>query len=283
MRKCVVIILFICSTSYAGSVPALDSGHSLYGNLIGYWTFDDGSGTDANDSSANNHDGTLQNSPSWTTGQVGGALQFSGSEVTEDHVTFGDDPNFEMGNASADNAFTICAWVNPDVSNVDFVVLGKNDATTGSALGYYTWLDEVDSGLRPKIRCYDGSISVYIGEVSDANVTNPTSAHMYAWTYDATEASTGFTIYVDGASVASTASAAGSYTAMNTTTSQLRVGCNFHDDESFDKFSDGVISQVIFFDKELSSAEVLSLYNDPDQMEESGDTTIVDTWWRRRH
>ncbi|GAB6283458.1 MAG: hypothetical protein STSR0008_22260 [Ignavibacterium sp.] len=34
-------------------------------NLVGYWRLDDGSGTNANDETANNNDGTLTNGPTW--------------------------------------------------------------------------------------------------------------------------------------------------------------------------------------------------------------------------
>src|SRR3989338_1965645 len=48
--------------------------------LVGYWTFDEGAGTTANDSSGNNNTGTLTNGPTWTTGKIGQALNFDGSD-----------------------------------------------------------------------------------------------------------------------------------------------------------------------------------------------------------
>src|SRR3989344_5236105 len=47
--------------------------------LVGYWKFDEGTGTSAGDSSGNGNTGTLVNSPSWVTGKVGGALSFDGT------------------------------------------------------------------------------------------------------------------------------------------------------------------------------------------------------------
>jgi hypothetical protein len=45
--------------------------------LVGWWKFDDGSGTSAVDSSGNGNTGTLVNSPAWTTaGYYNGALGF---------------------------------------------------------------------------------------------------------------------------------------------------------------------------------------------------------------
>jgi len=39
---------------------------------VAHWKFDEGSGTTAADSSGNGNTGTLLNSPTWTTGRVGG-------------------------------------------------------------------------------------------------------------------------------------------------------------------------------------------------------------------
>ena len=47
--------------------------------LVGYWKFDEGSGTVAADSSAHGNDGTLSGNVTWVDGQVGGALDFDGS------------------------------------------------------------------------------------------------------------------------------------------------------------------------------------------------------------
>lgn len=73
--------------------------------LVGHWTFDDGSGTTATDRSGNGNNGTLTNGPTWTTGQVGGALSFDG---VNDSVNVGDPVSgildFGTGN------FSISLW-----------------------------------------------------------------------------------------------------------------------------------------------------------------------------
>ena len=40
---------------------------ALLNGLVGWWKFDEGSGTVAYDSSGNGHDGNLTNGPTWTT------------------------------------------------------------------------------------------------------------------------------------------------------------------------------------------------------------------------
>lgn len=74
--------------------------------LVGHWTFDEGSGTTAYDRSGNGNDGTLTNGPTWTTGQLGGALSFDG---VNDYVSIGN-PGFF--NISGD--LTLIAFANPD-------------------------------------------------------------------------------------------------------------------------------------------------------------------------
>jgi hypothetical protein len=47
-------------------------------NLVGHWTFDEGAGTTAADSSGKKNNGTITNAQ-WVVGHVGGALKFSGN------------------------------------------------------------------------------------------------------------------------------------------------------------------------------------------------------------
>ncbi|MCX6702678.1 MAG: type II secretion system protein, partial [Candidatus Wolfebacteria bacterium] len=59
------------------SLLPIDYGDS---SLMGYWKFDEGSGTTAYDYSGNNATGTLTNGPVWVGGKVGSnALSFNGS------------------------------------------------------------------------------------------------------------------------------------------------------------------------------------------------------------
>lgn len=71
--------------------------------LVGWWKLDDGAGTTAIDSSDYENHGTLVNGPSWTTGQLGGALNFDG---TNDYVDFGNDESLQIT-----DELTIAAWV----------------------------------------------------------------------------------------------------------------------------------------------------------------------------
>ena len=49
-------------------------------DLVGYWTFDEGSGRTAYDYSGQGNDGTIEGDPQWVPGKLGGALQFDGDD-----------------------------------------------------------------------------------------------------------------------------------------------------------------------------------------------------------
>ncbi|MCX5646231.1 MAG: discoidin domain-containing protein [Phycisphaerae bacterium] len=73
--------------------------------LVGHWTFDEGQGAIAHDSSGNGLDGTLRGNPTWVTGgQVGGALDFNGS------TAYVEIPNNSL--LSLTTEITIAAWTN---------------------------------------------------------------------------------------------------------------------------------------------------------------------------
>jgi hypothetical protein len=75
--------------------------------LVGYWKFDEGSGTTATDSSGHNNTGTLINGPTWTTGKVGNALSFDG---VDDYVS-------TLSNTSLSPSIaTISVWIKPNAT-----------------------------------------------------------------------------------------------------------------------------------------------------------------------
>ncbi|MHC4526379.1 MAG: putative Ig domain-containing protein, partial [Planctomycetota bacterium] len=64
----------------AGNPLVTDSVDYDYASgLVAHWKFDEAGGSTAFDSSGSGHDGTLVNGPTWTTGRLGGALRFDGT------------------------------------------------------------------------------------------------------------------------------------------------------------------------------------------------------------
>jgi len=93
-RKLIYLFSFVLVLSIAGNVSA---------ELVGYWKFDEGSGTTAYDSSGNGLDGTLNGDPQWVEGQLGGALDFDGDDSVEI-------PHSPL--LSITGEITITAWTN---------------------------------------------------------------------------------------------------------------------------------------------------------------------------
>jgi hypothetical protein len=97
--------------------------------LVGWWQFDEGSGTVAKDSSGKGNDGTLNGGPQWVAGYSGGALKFDG---TDDYVDCGNDASLDL------TAWTIAFWLNC-AQNKDynaFVVKGLDAAENYEVLGF---------------------------------------------------------------------------------------------------------------------------------------------------
>jgi hypothetical protein len=90
--------------------------------LVGYWTFDETSGSVAHSLIADSADGQLYNFPcddsQWVPGQIGGALAFRGP-VFKDYVIA---PTFPI----ATTAVSFSGWVNADVNNVLWQSIFKN-------------------------------------------------------------------------------------------------------------------------------------------------------------
>ncbi len=81
---------------------AIEDGGGRDKSLVGYWSFDEGTGTIAYDLSGNNNHGTLYNNPQWVDGKVGKALSFDG---VDDYV------NVSSSSSLEPSQLTIIVWV----------------------------------------------------------------------------------------------------------------------------------------------------------------------------
>jgi len=122
---------------------ATDSGASIYNygldepndsNLVSWWKFEEGTGTDANDSAGTN-DGTLNGDTNWVTGIIGDyALDFDGDG---DYVALPDNDPVWL----PENNFTLSVWVyfENDLGSPREYILDLNHAdssTSSNELGY---------------------------------------------------------------------------------------------------------------------------------------------------
>ncbi len=120
-------------------LPAM--GADLDG-LIGYWTFQEGAGTNTADLTANGLNGTFDNvatwgGPAWTNSPFGGsALNFDG---VNDRITIGNPPALQMT-----GPMTLTAWVYVRTFSKNGRIITK-----GGASGQRSWALNVESGTTP--------------------------------------------------------------------------------------------------------------------------------------
>jgi hypothetical protein len=94
--------------------------------LVGYWKFDEGSGTTVYDSSLSGNDGTVYGA-TWINGRLEKALRFDGNDYVLIPNTTAQ--NFESG------VFTLEAWARFANDNHDNVIIGKHQS--GYSNGYF--------------------------------------------------------------------------------------------------------------------------------------------------
>jgi len=101
---------------------------------IGYWAFNEVSGTTANDASGNNLHGQLVNGPQWDTdGKISGAVSCDG---VNDYVEIPDDDLLDPGS----NDFTVSLWVYKRVSSSGYDnIWGVNKWNTETVAGTNEW------------------------------------------------------------------------------------------------------------------------------------------------
>lgn len=213
--------------------------------LIGWWKFDEGSGTAAEDSSVNNNTGTLTGGATFGEGVSGNAVQLDG---TDDYVTMGSSTTLDETIRSA------CAWIYPDnlPSSSTGTIMGKtNGSSTGPRL-YMAGNGNVGGSV-------DGA-----RQQSNGILSQNSWHHMCATWTGAAYTAADVKIYLDGANVTdgdvTAAGAAQSDAALDFIIGQAS-GTNFFK---------GRIDEAMIFDRELSENEVLSVYQNTADLSQIG-------------
>jgi len=157
-----VSLVLVLSMALTGTTKA---------ELVGWWRFDEGSGTIANDSSGNGNDGTFNGDPQWVVGYFGGALEFDG---TDDWLDCGNDPSLDL------TTWTITFWlkVNENKNYNGFIIKGDDVTENYEVLGF------ADGSFHFPIAHTDGS-RTYINTA--AGVIVPDEWAHFAYSYDAAQ------------------------------------------------------------------------------------------------
>lgn len=194
--------------------------------LVGYWSFEEGTGTRTEDSSNNNTTGTITNA-TWTSGKMGKGLFFNGSSYVD------------LGNPSAINpvnAITISAWVKATTTSVNNDIISDDN---GGAITYFVRINA------------SGKI---FGRISGTTITGNTTLLPDVW-YHITLAYDGANmyLYLNGVSDATPVAKTGSIT--NSGTSK-----NIGRRPGGAAYFNGTIDEVRIYDRGLPSSEAYTLY-----------------------
>lgn len=209
-------------------------------NLFAHYEFEENGGGTATDSTSNNNDGALSNSPTWSSDAAVGSfsLDFTGDSVNNNAVvTVPDDSSLDFG-----TDVTIAFWYNASVAQSDSTrIIGTHDGGDGFSIfadsdGTLNWFLD------------DGNDTVTLstaGFISDGNWH-----HVAAVRNGTTNA---VRIYIDGVSQFS-----GTATDINivNSTAPLTIG----GENAFISDYEGLLDDVRLYDRELASGDVSELY-----------------------
>ena len=217
----VVFILALC----LGSAGA----HAQATGLVASYSFEEGTGATANDSSGNNNQGTLSNATWTASGKYGKALSFNG---TSSIVNIADAASLRLT-----SAMTVEAWVNPTAAGNVWRTVVMKEVTGDLAYALYA-NEDVDV---PAAYVRIGSASRRVGGASALSLNT--------WTHlAATYASGALRIYVNGALV-STQAGTGT---IASSTLPLRIGGN----TIWGEYFAGSIDEVRIYNRALSVTEI---------------------------
>ncbi|WP_225993163.1 LamG-like jellyroll fold domain-containing protein [Actinomadura rudentiformis] len=214
-------------TSTGGEIPPLLPGSP---NAVSVYPFNEGTGSTTEDT-AGDHDATLINDPTWTTGHSGSALQFNGTNQYAD-----------TGAAILDTTgnYTVAAWVKLDRLG-SFATAVSQDGGTNSAFFLQ----------------YSGADNRFAFSFAGLRALAPTAPEPNRW-YHLTgvrDAANGtLTLYVDGQKTATASACLGDPSTGHTVIGRAQYGGNEVD------FWPGTLDEIRLYDRALSPTEVEILY-----------------------
>ena len=210
-------------------------------NIISYWLFDEGNGIIAEDLSSNN-DGTLINGATWAIGKKGTAVNFDGIndyvEIPASALDFGYD------------AFTISFWVNTNANA--WININEHGFITTNA-----YFDSIDFRYRSlefvlSVKNSIGNLFETFNNNANALGSPPSVNTWYFLT--GTMNSNNICIYINSILEDCKAFSGTRYDSNQ----NLKIG---RGGASTGFYFNGLIDELIIFDKALSPTEVSELYN----------------------
>jgi hypothetical protein len=231
--------------SDASEVCALATG------LVGYWPFEEGTGSTTADSSGNGNNGTLVNSPAWSTSVPPTkyanthSLTFDGAQS---YVTMGNPTQLQIT-----GALSLAAWFKTSATLANYRTI-MSKWYSGGTDGAFTLLWTNSGG--PTLLVENSALQVF-GAAAPGVYTDG-AWHLVVGTWDG---ATTARIYVDGHQVSVTTADA-SFGPLQSNTDPFDVGTdNRYAAGTGDRFFPGSIDEVRVYSRALTAAEVGALFN----------------------
>ncbi len=212
--------------------------------LVGYWSFEDATGTKATDFSGNGNTGTLTNGPAWIAGKVGKAVSFDGSN---DYVTVPNSSSLALGTGD----FNVSMWLKTTTSASSFL-LNKYINGEGQFAILINFAGYGGSGGKVTFYTYKSGSEVY--RPSSIAVNDGLWHHL-----SFVRTGTTLNIYIDG--VLSNGTQTGSTALDVTSTGALGIGYNGYDSPDDSGYTNGTLDDIRIYSRALSTTEISNLYN----------------------
>ena len=215
--------------------------------LLAHWKFDETSGTTAADSSGNSNTGTLANMTGneWTTGPVGGALNFDGAD---DYILVNHDSSLD-----ATSALTVAFWIK--TTNSQQHVVSKSVAHSGTATDDSFGL-RIHSDGTPAIQISNGTVTPFL---SSSQAINDGAWHHVAYVFEKPTSK----FYIDGVDDAKTHESF-DYD-LHITTEDVYIGAS--DTVNYNggpyNFLVGSLDDLRIYDSALTAAQIQAIVPEP--------------------
>ena len=233
------------------------------------WTIND-YGSGGNDGTSDGMDSSnlvLSDLTRGTSGHSPYALSLDG---IDDYLDCGDSDTFSFGNGSTDSPFSISAWVNM-ADATTFRIVSK----TGTNGHEYFLTNGGDDKLN--FILYDTFGTGDIRAKYDTALTSYESQWIHVvGTYSGVNGQNGIELYLNGSLLNTVKILNAPYTAMGNTTQPLEIARS-----ASSSYASGKFSNVSVFNTELTSTQVLEIYNQglPSNLHNFSGTAPV-SWWQ---
>ena len=235
----ILAILVLINLAHSSHITHAESPSNLFAGLVGYWKFDEGSGTVAYDSNEFNNIGILENGLTWVDGKYGKALYFDG---IDDYVFVSSSSSLQFS-----DAITVACWAKVSERTGDYQVIFSHNWN-----GYRSCylLEFQPDSVTPQFAAITSDRAKRYA-ISKVKVQNGEWSHLVG-VFDGHSVK----IYVNGVLTGEN-SLTGTLDVIN---KPVAIGCHLvPGDRNWFK---GIIDEVLVFNRALTSEEVKILYSE---------------------